>query len=89
MKLGKFVRVENFEGMANQFIIYFENGTILQSYNSIIVVKLHDDDIIYLGRDWNYSNTTSKYRNAFLGMDKNDILRAIKDGFIVVDENLR
>lgn len=52
--------------VANQFIITLQNGIeIFQSYNSIICVKA--DGETYLDYDrWNYSRTTSRYRNIFL-----------------------
>ncbi len=47
--------------IANQFVIYTDNGSIFQSYNSTIV-KI-DSGKIYLDESkWNYSTTTGKYR---------------------------
>lgn len=59
--------------VANQFII--ENGNVytFQSYASVIAVVDFDNSIITLGYDWNYSTTTSRYRNKFfetLGLDE-------------------
>lgn len=71
----------------NQFII--ENGNVytFQSYNSVIAVVDFDNSIITIGGDWNYSTTTSRYRNAFfegLGLDEMSntasVREAIKDG---------
>ena len=58
------------KAVANQYIIC-ENGehtrkTTFQSYDSMIVEIDHVKSIITFGRDWDYSNTTRKYRNAFL-----------------------
>lgn len=63
--------------IANQFIIedVYANvqGTMLascdvfQSYDSIIVVKDLTGRIFLDSDTWNYSPTTSKYRNIFLG----------------------
>ena len=50
----------------NQFIIINGGESIFQSYDSIIARKIFDVvdlDSVY----WNYSKTTSKYRNQFLG----------------------
>ena len=59
----------------NQNELYFENGVMLQSYDSIIAIKFYLRDgnkysnKIFLGEDWKYSSTTSKYRNIFLEED--------------------
>ena len=50
----------------NQFIVYDNEKTYFQSYDSIIA--LVKNGITYLDRYfWDYSVTTGKYRNAFLG----------------------
>lgn len=52
--------------IANQFLIYANNGVYFQSYNSIIVHQ-HNNGKTYLDEYyWDYSKTTSKYRNQFL-----------------------
>ena len=56
--------------IANQFIITDDVGnTFFQSYKSMIVKKpLEVWNKIQLDQKyWNYSNTTGKYRNIFLG----------------------
>lgn len=73
--LGAFKSVSNYDGKPNQFSIMFENGRVLQSYDSIIVVEFYyrednkHSNKIYFGTDWNYSRTTSKYRNMWLNRD--------------------
>ena len=52
--------------VANQFVISDERKLIFQSYNSTIVTLDFQNSIITFGKDWNYSVTTSKYRNEFL-----------------------
>lgn len=66
--------------VANQFIINDDNGnTFFQSYNSVIVKKNFDG--IFLDADtWNYSRTTTKYRNLFLGEDTKTITKKIHSG---------
>ena len=50
--------------VANQFIIEYGGQTIFQSYDVIIAIK--DGRKIVLDKNyWNYSKTTSKYRNEF------------------------
>ena len=57
----------------NQFIITNGNVYTFQSYNSIIAIVDFDNSTITIGSNWNYSTTTSRYRNAFfetLGLDE-------------------
>ena len=72
--------------VANQFIIYTENGSVFQSYNSIIA-KITDskkDNSYYASVEldkkyWNYSKT-GKYRNIFLNETIKDTKAKIKSG---------
>ena len=60
------MKVENFYNL-NQFHIYGGGKDILQSYNSTVVIIQYDTtQIITLGRDWDYSKTTSKHVYLFL-----------------------
>ena len=72
--------------VANQFIITTEHGVMFRSYESNIAFIPNDEKTIYLGADWNYSTTTAKYRNQFLGLDKKEIEARIKDGRAVIVE---
>lgn len=72
------MKISNFElakgnKVANQFIINTPEYTLFQSYNSVIVKTTFEDGkrVVYLDEYfWDYSKTTSKYRNQFLGEDK-------------------
>ena len=71
-KLVNIAKVEHFNSsksglpIANQFRITLQNGIeIFQSYNSIICVKANGETYLDENR-WNYSRTTSRYRNIFL-----------------------
>jgi len=68
----------------NQFIIEDDHGSLyFQSYQTIIAKKERNNNgvIITLDRNaWDYSVTTGKYRNLFLGETKAETLRKIKDG---------
>jgi len=69
--------------VANQFIIFDSEATYFQSYNTVIVKTCFEDGerVTYLDRNaWDYSVTTSKYRNQFLGCDTAQVKRRIKDG---------
>ena len=64
----------------NQFIVTDDNGaTFFQSYSTLIAKKQNGK--ITLDKDsWDYSKTTGKYRNLFLGEDKKETERKIQDG---------
>ena len=53
--------------VANQFVIYTDEGTYFQSYNSVIAFISNDGNITLDDYYWDYSRTTSRYRNQFLG----------------------
>ena len=64
----------------NQFEIRVGGCKYFQSYDSIIV-KIDESNQVYLDSYyWNYSNTTSKYRNQFLYEDTATIKSKIKSG---------
>ncbi len=86
------MKVRNMTGRSgqpvkNQFIIEDAKSTTFQSYDSIIAMK--SGGRTYLDKyRWDYSTTTGKYRNQFLGMNKKQIEQAIEDGAIyLVDLN--
>lgn len=66
--------------VANQFIITNENGKFFQSYDSMIVFISNDGKITLDKTYWDYSKTTGKYRNQFLGENKVETERKIKSG---------
>jgi len=73
--------------IANQFIINDKGEVYFQSYKSIIAKKSQGK--IYLDEYfWDYSVTTGKYRNDFLGEKKIDTQRKIDSGeYILTDLN--
>ncbi len=77
----------------NQFIIHDQNKTYFQSYKTIIVKETIQCDqskplLIELDHNWDYSKTTGKYRNQFLGETRRETEAKIKDGtYIVTDLN--
>ena len=73
--------------IANQFIINDKGDEYFQSYRSIIAKKSQGK--IYLDEYfWDYSVTTGKYRNDFLGEKKIDTQRKIDSGeYILTDLN--
>ena len=65
--------------IANQFIISDGSIDYFQSYNSMIVKKVEGK--VYLDeRYWNYSVTTSKYRNIFLNENTKETQQKINEG---------
>ena len=94
---GNTMKVENIESskgnkIANQFVITDDKqNEYFQSYNSMIVKKDYENDQVKIFLDqkyWNYSNTTGKYRNIFLGETIKDTKAKIKSGeYILTDLN--
>jgi len=84
------VKVYNLESprtgkpVANQFIIAekINSGELetFQSYKSIIAKKFPSGEVILDSYYWNYSRTTSKYRNQFLRESTKETEQKIKDG---------
>lgn len=65
------LKVENLESRSgnlvpNQFRVTTKEGVYFQSYQSIIAFIPIKGKIQLDSKFWNYSNTTSKYRNIFL-----------------------
>jgi hypothetical protein len=75
----------------NQFIIFTPDATFFQSYQSVIVKTTFEDGqkVTYLDESkWDYSRTTAKYRNQFLGLTTKEIEARIKSGeFKLADLN--
>ena len=71
----------NGQKVANQFLIIDQANKIeyFQSYNSIIVKsEILTGKITLDAKYWNYSTTTSKYRNLFLAQTTTEIEQKIK-----------
>jgi len=73
--------------VANQFIITDDAATYFQSYDSIIVKE--ENGQTYLDKYfWDYSRTTGKYRNLFLGETKAETQKKIDSGeYLLADLN--
>lgn len=66
------MKVKNYY-VKNQFILWDDYGNeYFQSYDSIIVKKDKYGNITLDAKYWDYSKTTGKYRNKFLGENKAD-----------------
>ena len=92
MKVENVTSSSNGNKVVNQFIITIDSSSvwgnfnkreIFQSYNSIIAVCTvwPDETRIELDREkWDYSRTTSRYRNQFLGETKAETQKKIDSG---------
>ena len=65
---------------ANQFELSGPNFRAFQSYQSIIVLHWKDGKTYLDNGTWDYSTTTGKYRNQYLGEDKRETEQKIKSG---------
>lgn len=74
-------------GVPNQIVIYADEGTYFQSYDSIIVFKDNEGNV-FLGKDWDYSRTTAKYRNKFLNENAQETQRKLDEGIYKLNYNL-
>ena len=78
--------VQNFisnsgNSVANQFTIHTPRAILFQSYNSIIAKIDRRTNKITLDKYyWDYSRTTGKYRNQFLGEGIAETRKKIKSG---------
>ena len=65
--------------VANQFEIETDDATYFQSYNSVIAKRMIG--VVYLDEYyWDYSTTTGRYRNMFLGETKKETQAKIDSG---------
>jgi len=68
----------------NQFEIRTPEGVYFQSYSTVIAFVPNNGGKTILDPNWTYSNTTGKYRNQFLGEDRKQTEKKIKDGTYLV-----
>ena len=66
----------------NQFIIWTDEEQFFQSYQTIIGRRDSEGNVTLDKNRWDYSVTTSKYRNQWLGMNTKEIKKAIDNGTI-------
>ena len=98
MNITRFIGVENMTSrngkpIPNQVILSESLGDTFVSYGTKIVyqsTRISKDglpkDIIVDETNWDYSRTTGKYRNEFMGMGVQDVRDHIKDGRIKVGD---
>lgn len=83
------MRIQNMTGRSgdpikNQFIITTDKGKLFQSYDSAIAL-IEPCGQVHLSKHWDYSTTTGKYRNMFLGETKKETQRKIDSGEYLTD----
>lgn len=87
------MKVENMTGrsgkpVANQFKIESNTGISFQSYDSVIAYVPNEGPTQLDRETWDYSTTTSKYRNLFLGETTKETKAKIDSGeYILTDLN--
>lgn len=64
----------------NHYVLYAPDGEYFQSYDSIVAFIPKVGDIQLDEHYWDYSMTTGKYRNMFLGETKNETSKKIDRG---------
>ena len=79
------LKVENMESprgnlVPNQFKIWTDDGVYFQSYQTIVAYRRQDGQIVLDLNKWDYSVTTGKYRNQFLGEDIEETRKKIASG---------
>lgn len=88
MKVKNMISDRTGRAIPNQFIIDDGNGKIyFQSYNTVIAL-ISRGRVFLDENSWDYSVTTGRYRNQFLGEKKAETERKIKDrtyGLIVLN----
>ena len=63
----------------NQYVIRLDNCDVFQSYETVIAIRDYDLNEVYLNKEYyDYSNTTSKYRNKYLGLTTKETEQKIK-----------
>ena len=82
------MRSNNGNFIPNQFKIRTNEGMYFQSYDSIIAFINNNGKVFLDENDWDYSRTTGKYRNIFLGEHMGETRKKIKTGeYELIDLN--
>ena len=72
----------------NQFVIVTPEGDYFQSYNSVIAFINNEGRVFLDENKWDYSTTTGKYRNIFLGENKKLTEKRINNNnYVLIDLN--
>ena len=72
--------------IANQYELYTQKGRYFQSYQTIIVFVDNKGQVYLDENKWDYSRTTSKYRNQFLGENTKETQKKIDKGIHILTD---
>ena len=80
-KLGTFQYAQQGD-IKNEIILYFEHGSICQSYTSLVAYKVEEEGRtrLYFSRKHDYSNTTNKHVLRFCGLTLPERRKALESG---------
>lgn len=67
IKVSNMTSSKSYNKVANQFLITTPEGIYFQSYQSTIAFRANNGEITLDKSAWDYSRTTGKYRNQWLG----------------------
>lgn len=88
VKVSQLINPHNGRAVVNQLIISINTADGLyqyfKSYDSIIA-RIEPSGKIGLSEHWDYSKTTSKYRNYFLGMNEEKLTNLVESGEVLID----
>lgn len=68
----------------NHIVIANNDGSYFFSYDTLIAFRAKNGSVFLDSEKWNCSNTTGKYRNGFLGLNKAETDALIKKGEITL-----
>ena len=88
MKIQQMTSPRTGNAVPNQFLITIGDCVYFQSYQTVIAKKNENTRKVTLCEDWNYSRTTLKYLNKFLGDTKADIKKRIEEGKYKIVETI-
>ena len=71
----------------NQLEIHVDDSIFFQSYDTVIAKVDKDSGELTLDEEkWNYSKTTSRYRNGFTGLSTSETKAGIDNGTIKLED---
>jgi len=85
MKVRQFVNT-NGNVVKNQFVITTAGKEVFQSHDTVIAIVQRDCKTRLDVNSWNYSRTTSKYRNQFLHETTQETAAKIASGAYLLED---
>jgi len=78
--VSQLISTSSNRAIANQFIVSTPEGVYFQSYKSKVVFAPYNGKVQLDIDKWNYSRTTGRYRNQFLGETTKETQKKIDNG---------